>query len=434
MYCSIILVHYSSSMTERFYQGCATSLSVDDAFYSAYDDQLTRLRAVVTDKTAEIINKLNNMPSVNVWVIQKAARALEQMNLAVAEMEGEVEEKLSHQEELSWLQYEMVESDFSSFPLSDMGNRIGNLHSSLCQYIRMPVPVFELKWGVRKATRISVEYCELDLSYNPYALCTAPVWNNTCVGMDVPSSEGVAVDELTGNIYVAGYQKQGIKVFNQTGRYLRSFASQLLKYTYDVCCTSKYIYVTTVRDIVKLDKTSGNVLAWKQLGFESGGTAVDKRGNVYVSHCTSPIISVFDPNLSNCKSLTIRSPHFNHGRTLIQCLRLNSEEIYILFENSSYPIQCFSFKGKLKRCVVPQDQIENASDFCLDSQSNILVNELFGKQIKVFNKNGSFLQRISKTGCKQRGRMNVVTRGLAVTQTNRIVTCLPRAANCIQVY
>ena len=421
-------------MTQRLYQNCAMNLSDDKAFYAAYENELTHLRAVVQDKTDEIINKLNNLSSVDVCVLEHTARALQQMQLAVREMEAEVEERLNLRKELHWLQYKIVGSDFSSFPLTDMGHRIGSLHSSLCQYVRLSVPVIELKWNIKKVGRISVEYCELDLIYNPYALCTDPVWNNTSVGMHVPSSEGVAVDELTGNIYVAGYQDQGIKVFNQTGGYLTSFTSQLLKYTYDVCCTRKYVYVTTVRDIVKVDKTSGTVLASRHLGFESGGTAVDPRGYVYVCHCTNLRISVFDPNLNNCKSLTLRSPHFSPGRTLIQCLRLKSEEIYILFENSSYPIQCFSYRGKLKRCVVLESQIENASDFCLDSHSNILVNELSGKQIKVFSRNGNLLQLIHKAGCKQRGRTNVVTRGLAVTQNNRIVTSLSRATNCIQVY
>ena len=417
-------------MTKRSYPESAMDLSDQVSFSLAYENQLAQLRAVVRDKTAEIINKLNNMSSVSVWAIQQAARVLEKMNFSVSEAEREVGERLSHQMELHWLQCKMVESKFSSFPISDLGNRIGSLHSSLCQYIRLPVPVLELKWRVRKEGRISVEYCELELSYNPYALCADPVWNKTDVGMHVPSSEGVAIDELTGNIYVAGYQEQGIKVFNQTGEYLTSLAAKPLKYTYDVCCTSKYLYVTTVRDIVKVDKTSGNVLASKQLGFESGGTAVDPRGNIYVSHCTAPRISVFDPNLTNCRSLTLRSPHFKRDSTLILCLRLSYEGIYVLFENSSFPIQCFSYKGNLKRCVISESQIENASDFCLDSQSNILVNELFGKQIKIFTKNGNLLQRIFKTGC----RTNVATRGLAVTQNNRIVTCLPRATNCIQVY
>ena len=233
---------------------------------------------------------------------------------------------------------------------------------------------------------------------------------------------------------VAGYRHQGIKVFNQSGRYLTSFLSEMLEFAYDVCCIANYLYVTTVRDIVKVDKATGKVLISRKLGFESGGTALDKDGNVFVCHCTQPRVTVFDASLTNCRSISLKIQGYNPNKTLTRCICLTPEEMFILFENSPYAVQTFSYKGKLKRCVLPENKVEKASDFCLDNQSNILINELSGRQIKIFNKSGNLIQCIEKTSYRQNNRTNIVTRGLFVNEWNRIITSLPRAANFIQVY
>lgn len=404
------------------------------AFEQTYKKILKLFGNVVNEKTDEIINKLNNSRNVTAWVLQQAAEALQEMNRAVDQLTGQVKERLLLQIELNWLQNRIVESEFNSLRLTQLGDTLASLHNNLWQFIRLQVPVIELKWVSRKSGRATEEFCALTISYNPYALCTDPLWSVSDTGMQVPSSEGMAVDQLTGNIYVAGYRHQGIKVFNQSGRYLTSFLSEMLEFAYDVCCIANYLYVTTVRDIVKVDKATGKVLISRKLGFESGGTALDKDGNVFVCHCTQPRVTVFDASLTNCRSISLKIQGYNPNKTLTRCICLTPEEMFILFENSPYAVQTFSYKGKLKRCVLPENKVEKASDFCLDNQSNILINELSGRQIKIFNKSGNLIQCIEKTSYRQNNRTNIVTRGLFVNEWNRIITSLPRAANFIQVY
>ena len=359
------------------------------AFARTYENILNHFRKVVDEKTDEIINKLNNSKRITVNVLQQATKAIQEMNRAVDELTEQIRERLTHQLELNWLQYRMVEAEFNSFQLIQLKDTFANLHNKLWRYIRLEVPVIEMRWVSRKSGRVTEELCDLTISYNPYALCTDPLWAVSDTDTQIPSSEGMAVDKLTGNIYVAGYRHQGIKVFNQTGIYLTSFLSETLEFAYDVCCIPNYLYVTTVRDIVKVDKTSGKVLISRKLGFESGGTAVDKHGNVFVCHCTQPRVTVFDANLTNSRSISLKIQRYNPDKTLIRCICLTPEEMFVLFENCPYAVQSFSYKGKLRRCIVSESKVEKASDLCVDNQSNILINELSGRRISIFNKSGN---------------------------------------------
>ena len=416
---------------------CPLNLSDGNSLTQAYQNQLSKLRDDVDKKTEEIYEKLAGKQNLSRWVVQQAANLIIKMRNLLEEMEEKILNRLSHEREMNWLQQTMVGLRVSSFPHPNLGNRLANLHADLWQYIRLPFPVIDVTWEVRELGNVSEEYCELILSYNPYALCNNPVWDNTDTSTahaQAPNTEDMAVDEATGNIYVAGYQNQGIRVFNQAGCYLSSLNADLLGNTFDVCCTSQFLYVTTASHIVKINKDRGTVLSSNELGFESGGTAVDDRGNVYVCHTLEPEVALFGKDLSTSHSIFLQTPHFIFGETIIQAIRLTSNELYVLFENCSYPIQCFSLRGDFIRCVISEHQIENGSDFCLDHHSNILVNEQFGKQIKVFNNNGKWLHSITKSGCRQRGRVKTVSRGLAVTRCDRIITSLPRATHCIQVY
>ena len=416
---------------------CSLDLSDGNSLTQVYENQLCQLRSDVDKKMEEIYDKLASMQDLSQWVVQQAANVVQKMRHLVNEMEEKIQIRLFHEREMNWVQYTMVGLRFSSFPHPDMRNRFANLHADLWQYIRLPFPVIEITWEVRESGHISEEYCELLLSYNPYAFFTNPVWDNTDAGTahaQAPNTEDMAVDEQTGNIYVAGYQNQGIRVFNQAGYYLSSLNSDLLGNTFDVCCTSEFLYVTTASHIVQIDKDTGTVLTSNELDFESGGTAVGDWGDVYVCHTLEPEVTLFKNNLSVSESIFLQTPHFVYGETIIQAIRLTCKEIYVLFENCSFPIQCFSLCGDLLRCVISEDQIENGSDFCLDSHSNILVNELSGKQIKVFNSSGKLFHSITKSGYRQRGCGKTVSRGLAVTRCDRIITALPRATHCIQVY
>ena len=108
-------------------------------------------------------------------------------------------------------------------------------------------------------------------------------------------------------------------------------------------------------------------------------------------------LKVLTPELYEETRISLKT-EFCKQDTEIRDISLSQELFYILLFNTEFPIQSFSRKGILTRCVVKKDSINNAYCFCLDQQQNILVTDCGDSKVKIFSNDGELLTQFGDKG------------------------------------
>ena len=119
----------------------------------------------------------------------------------------------------------------------------------------------------------------------------------------------------------------------------------------------------------------------------------------------------------------------------LQDMKATSYFIYCLFTGSPSPLQKFSLEGELLRSVLTEDKIGGAYHFNVfwnpvTSEWRIYITDFWDSAIKVFDKEGRFIETFSEKGFYL-GQIIQPT-GIFVEESGFITVCDMKEDNCLQ--
>ena len=178
------------------------------------------------------------------------------------------------------------------------------------------------------------------------------------------------------------------------------------------------IYVQCDTAILKLNESTEKKQKSKSYDFYLGGICTDNI-HIYVGKYSGMNIIVLTLDLIEENRISLKT-EFCKQDTRIRDISLSQEVFYILLSKTEFPIQAFSRKGILTRCVVKKDSINNAFCFCLDLKHNILVADDGDSKVKIFSNEGKLLTQFGEKG-SEKGQFSSLT-GISLFQHDCIIT------------
>jgi DNA-binding beta-propeller fold protein YncE len=171
----------------------------------------------------------------------------------------------------------------------------------------------------------------------------------------------VALDPISGNVYVADTLNNRIQMFDSSGNYLDQLGglTRPSGLAFDGA-GNFYVAEWSAHRIKKFDKNKNQLAVWGSQGSSDGqfqnphGIAVDADGYVYVADANNNRIQVFDAN--------------------------------------------GNFEGKWGTFGQEDGQLNQPWDVAIDSDGNVLVADTYNDRVQKFTPNGCFISRLGQTG------------------------------------
>ena len=260
-----------------------------------------------------------------------------------------------------------------------------------------------------------------------YSLKLLPVWYHEGTASSViEDPQQLAIDIESGNIFVADSDTKKIRVFDNTGHYLYHIPTP--PKPIGLCLSDEFIYVTT--DEQKLSKIRiSNKKTIQSVVTKNIVFGMDISNNIYVCEVINKSVSVFDTKLNFLKRIPLNSPHFK-SNTRTFSIRLQENNMYVMFGWSGYCLQVFSQDGQLIRGVIPSSDITYSFFFSLDRIGNIIVADYFGHKIKIFSKPGRLIHSISNDTLTEDQKFDSPA-GISVDKHNNIVVANQNKKCCL---
>ena len=200
----------------------------------------------------------------------------------------------------------------------------------------------------------------------------------------------LAIDNVSGNIFVAHYGTYKIQMFDKAGHYLYHIPTP--PHAIELCLSDEFIFVTTrLKELVKIQISNKKTV--KSVETEKRVYGMDISNNIYVCEYQNNSVIVFDKNLNLIKRIPLKSPHIT-SNTCTHSIRLYDNDMFVMFDGSDYHIQVFSQEGQLIRSVISSSDVVRSYFFSLDRIGNIIVADYWTNQIKIFS--FFFIQGVSK--------------------------------------
>lgn len=278
----------------------------------------------------------------------------------------------------------------------------------------------------------------------PYSNKESPLWSwGRNVNLNPPSlsyPQDLCIDEPKGEIYIVDTGNNRVLVCSVKGEYIRSIENPSLDKPTRIC-NSIYCFYLSQPDtklIFQFEKLTGQLINTFNLGFRASGIFCFNSSLVYICEYSMPKIIVLHTNLTFDETVILKSNFFEtkgqqFDNTHTESVQATSKELWVLFSDSLYPLQCFSLTGDFIRYVITEDKIDRAFHFCLDLIGNILISDWDANRIRIFSLNGDSLCTIGKDG--QAGGGDIFQPlGIAVTTEFNILILDWKQNNSLQLY
>ena len=229
-----------------------------------------------------------------------------------------------------------------------------------------------------------------------------PVWSGVNRGkgqMEIYIPLGLSIDRDNGDIFVCDCLAHRIQVFSKEGNYSRTIEPQGMTLPYSITVSLHHLFVSCdlPNNIYKLDKVSGDILCCVKTGYVMYGLSVDT-DTLFVGMCVTNSISHLSvEDLRSVDMTPLNSPHITED-TRLRDLKLAPSLFIVLFHECPYSVQSFSRDGNLMHSIVSQEQLIEASYFCLDRHMNIIVSDYAAHNVKVFSREGQLVAIIGHKG------------------------------------
>ena len=245
--------------------------------------------------------------------------------------------------------------------------------------------------------------------------------------------EGVTVDNKTGNIYIADYSNNCVKVFDSTGKYLFKFGDNegegKMSLPIGVAICGDRILITRGNNCILNYQLNGKFIS--RIGRQGRGelefnylfslTIDESNGDIYICDYSNNIIQILNRDLS-FKS------QFGKDKLKYPCdVKLSKEYIYILDESNPC-LHLFNYNHILQKSVISRGEgmeVINPCFFFVDRTENILISDRCSNSIHIFNTEFQLFHKISVSSYPM---------GITVDNRGRVIVVCQTENNCLQIY
>ena len=245
--------------------------------------------------------------------------------------------------------------------------------------------------------------------------------------------EGVTVDNKTGNIYIADYSNNCVKVFDSTGKYLFKFGDNegegKMSLPIGVAICGDRILITRGNNCILNYQLNGKFIS--RIGRQGRGelefnylfslTIDESNGDIYICDYNNNIIQILNRDLS-FKS------QFGKDKLKYPCdVKLSKEYIYILDESNPC-LHLFNYNHILQKSVISRGEgmeVINPCFFFVDRTENILISDRCSNSIHIFNTEFQLFHKISVSSYPM---------GITVDNRGRVIVVCQTENNCLQIY
>ena len=220
---------------------------------------------------------------------------------------------------------------------------------------------------------------------------------------ELDGSVGLAVNERSGNIFIAEFYNSRVSIFSQTGEYIRSFGTELFNNPWGIAMQNDNLYVGGHNDHVVFSFKLPDLKFIRQVGKKGPGNLefqhpselfISQVGDLYVCDRDNDRIQVLTSKLKFKKI-------FKHDlMTRPVGVKLTEELMYVLSHVDDPCVHVFTLTGDKIRSVLSRgkSQLNAPWFFCIDSNANIVISACNDHCIKVFTPDGEFLHQIGQQG------------------------------------
>ena len=296
----------------------------------------------------------------------------------------------------------------------------------------------EVEWNV-EGVEVSVsDVCKVKcLEEKPvnYSVKVRPVWSRVITGEGLDQISWpmqIAIDNTTQNIFVTDLDCPRIQVFDSEANHLYTITDGIVRGSIGISLTNEFIFVTSEDYLLKLNKSSNNLIESVKTETPVCGIEVNEQTNIYVCEIFKQTIVVFDLNLKFLRRIKLKSSHLQSNQT--QSVKLYQNNLYTMFgECLTFHLQIFSLEGDLIRCLISKEEIKRSYFFTIDQVGNIIVADYGGNQIKIFSNEGDAIHTITNEDLTVNEKF-YRPYGIALDNSNRIIVAQKNPECCLQAF
>ena len=243
----------------------------------------------------------------------------------------------------------------------------------------------------------------------------------------------VAVENKTGNIYIADLSNKCVKVFDSTGKYLFKFGDTEDEGKMDrplsvaICgdrilisqgCDCILNYQLNGKFISKIGKCGKGELKFT---FSHGLTIDESNGNIYVIDYCNNRIQILSQDFRFISQF---------GKDVLKHpldVKLSKEYIFVLDESNPC-LHLFNYIHILQKSVISRGngmQVINPWNFFIDQTDNILISDRDSNSIRIFDKEFQLIREIS---------VSPNPMGITVDKRGRVIVVCQANNNCLQIF
>ena len=236
---------------------------------------------------------------------------------------------------------------------------------------------------------------------------------------------GVAVEEKSGNIFVAEVNNSRVSVFSQTGEYIKSFGTELFMNPWGIAIQDDNLYVSDVNNHKVFYCKLPDMKLIQQVGKYGTGNLefkyprqlfISQVGDVFVCDKSNNRIQI----LNSILEFKIIFKH--HSMTCPVDIKLEEELMYVLTSVDNPCLHVFTQTGDKIRSILSRGenlQLTRPLFFCFDMNANIVVSDYDAHSIKIFTPEGEFLHRIGQR--EHEKGMFINPKGISFTKEGRLI-------------
>ena len=260
-----------------------------------------------------------------------------------------------------------------------------------------------------------------------YSLKLRPVWYHERTASSVfGHPEQLAIHTESGNIFVADYDTNKIRVFDNTGHYLYRILTP--PGPMGLCLSEEFIFFTIDNHkLIKIRISDNKTI--QSVVTENRVYGMDISNKIYVCETRNKSVIVFDTKLNFLNRIPLKSPHLTPALFTFS-IRLHENNMFVMFGGSNYSLQVFSQDGQLIRGVIPCSDITYGFFFSLDRIGNIVVADSWGHEIKIFSNSGRLIHTISNDMLTKDQKLYRPS-GISVDKHNNIVVANRNKKCCL---
>ena len=245
--------------------------------------------------------------------------------------------------------------------------------------------------------------------------------------------DGVTVDHNTGNIYVADYFNNCVKVFDNTAKYLFKFGNGKgegkMSNPIGLLICGNRVLVTQSNNYIQVYELDGKFVSRfgssgngkLQFSLPFGLSTDEYNGDIYICDCLNNRIQIISENFEYKSEF---------GKDILyhpRDVKLYKDNIFILDESNPC-LHIFNKDLVLQKSVVTRgegQQVVNPCFFFIDKFGSILFSDCNSNSILILNSEFEFIHKISVSN-------NPI--GITTDKEDRVIVVCEAANNCLQIF